>query len=285
MKTTLVPLFIAVSSMAFAQSWNLTGNSGTTPPSNFIGTIDDQELVIKTNNMERLKVFNGPYANGIAIGNSAAAGTVNGAKLELATVLCNGCASRWSVASDAVIRTLGSHNLEFHMPNDNAVDPNSDTSTPNSSGITRIKFTDSVHPSSLVVFNTGKVTVGTDQYDNDPNFIFYVRKGIKAEQIKVENPATNGWADYVFKKDYKLRSLEDVEKHISEKGHLPNIPSAGEVEKNGINLGEMDAKLLEKIEELTLYSIEQNKTLKQQSDKIEKLEKQLLLLLLSEKTK
>ncbi|WBV55580.1 cell wall anchor protein [Chryseobacterium daecheongense] len=284
MKTTLVPLFIAVSSMAFAQSWNLTGNSGTTPPSNFIGTIDDQELVIKTNNMERLKVFNGPYANGIAIGNSAAAGTVNGAKLELATVLCNGCASRWSVASDAVIRTLGSHNLEFHMPNDNAVDPNSDTSTPNSSGITRIKFTDSVHPSSLVVFNTGKVTVGTDQYDSDPNFIFYVRKGIKAEQIKVENPATNGWADYVFKKDYKLRSLEDVEKHISEKGHLPNIPSAGEVEKNGINLGEMDAKLLEKIEELTLYSIEQNKTLKQQSDKIEKLEKQLLLLL-SEKTK
>ncbi|MFP7656910.1 cell wall anchor protein [Chryseobacterium proteolyticum] len=231
MKTTLVPLLLAVSSMAFAQSWNLTGNSGTTPPSNFIGTIDDQELVIKTNNMERLKVFNGPYANGIAIGNSAAAGTVNGAKLELATVLCNGCASRWSVASDAVIRTLGSHNLEFHMPNDNAVDPNSDTSTPNSSGITRIKFTDSVHPSSLVVFNTGKVTVGTDQYDNDPNFIFYVRKGIKAEQIKVENPATNGWADYVFKKDYKLRSLEDVEKHISEKGHLPNIPSAGEVEK------------------------------------------------------
>ncbi|MDC8106360.1 cell wall anchor protein [Chryseobacterium sp. B21-037] len=284
MKTTLVPLLLAVSSMAFAQSWNLTGNSGTTPPSNFIGTIDDQELVIKTNNMERLKVFNGPYANGIAIGNSAAAGTVNGAKLELATVLCNGCASRWSVASDAVIRILNSRNMEFHMPNDNAVDPNSDTSTPNSSGITKIKFTDSVHPSSLVVFNTGKVTVGTDQYDNDPNFIFYVRKGIKAEQIKVENPATNGWADYVFKKDYKLRSLEDVEKHISEKGHLPNIPSAGEVEKNGINLGEMDAKLLEKIEELTLYSIEQNKTLKQQSDKIEKLEKQLLLLL-SEKTK
>jgi hypothetical protein len=293
MRTKLLPLFIAVSSMAFAQSWNLTGNSGTTPSANFFGTIDDKEIVFKTNNIERLKVFNGPYANGIAIGNSAAVGTVNGARLEIATVLCNGCASRWSVASDAVIRTLGSHNLEFHMPNDNAIDPNSDTSTPNSSGVTRIKFTDSVHPSSLIVFNTGKVTVGTDQYDNDPNYIFYVRKGIKAEQIKVENPATNGWADYVFKKDYKLRSLDDVERHIEEKGHLPNIPSAKEVEKDGINLGEMDAKLLEKIEELTLYSIEQNKqiktlqeenkTLKSQSEDIKELKKQVQQLLSTKK--
>ncbi|MDT3406988.1 UNVERIFIED_CONTAM: hypothetical protein QE387_001305 [Pseudacidovorax intermedius] len=70
-----------------------------------------------------------------------------------------------------------------------------------------------------------------------------------------------------LKKDYKLRTLDEVERHIAEKGHLPNIPSATEVEKNGINLGEMDAKLLEKIEELTLYSIEQNKQIKQlQSD-------------------
>lgn len=293
MRTKLVPLFIAVSCMAFAQSWNLTGNSGTTPPTNFFGTIDDKEIVFKTNNMERLKVFNGPYANGIAIGNSAAAGTVNGARLELVTVLCNGCASRWAVASDAVVRTLGSKNLEFHMPNDNATDPNADVTTPNSPGITKIKFTDSVHGSSLVVFNTGKVTVGTDQYDNDPNYIFYVRKGIKAEQIKVENPATNGWADYVFKKDYRLRSLEEVEKHIGQKGHLPNIPSAQEVEKDGINLGEMDAKLLEKIEELTLYSIEQNKqikvlqeenkTLKSQSEDIKELKKQVQQLLSTKK--
>ncbi|WP_128414630.1 hypothetical protein [Chryseobacterium sp. Leaf201] len=139
----------------------------------------------------------------------------------------------------------------------------------------------------------GKVTVGTDQYDNDPNYIFYVRKGIKAEQIKVENPAANGWADYVFKKDYKLRTLEEVENHIAEKGHLPNIPSAAEVEKNGINLGEMDAKLLEKIEELTLYSIEQNKQIKQlqeenkvlksQSEDIIELKKQVQKLISAKK--
>jgi hypothetical protein len=282
MRTKLVPLFIVVSSMAFAQSWNLTGNTGTTPPTNFFGTIDDKEIVFKTNNIERLKVFNGPYANGIAIGNSAAVGTVNGARLELTSILCNGCGSRWAVPSDIVVRNLGSRNIEFHMPNNNVEDPNSDVTTPNSSGITKIKFTDGVHKSNLVVFNTGKVTVGTDQYDSDPNYIFYVKKGIKAEQIKVENPATNGWADYVFKKDYKLRSLDEVEKHIEEKGHLPNIPSAKEVEKDGINLGEMDAKLLEKIEELTLYVIQQNKQMKEdrerlkiQTEKMTKLELEL----------
>ncbi|WP_370901329.1 hypothetical protein [Chryseobacterium gossypii] len=80
-----------------------------------------------------------------------------------------------------------------------------------------------------------------------------------------------------------------MEKHIQEKGHLPNIPSAEKVVKEGINLGEMDAKLLEKIEELTLYSIEQNKQIKQlqeenkilksQTQKIEKLEQQVQKLL------
>lgn len=286
MKTKLIPLALITSSFVFGQ-WNLTGNTGTTPSNNFFGTIDDQEIVIKTNNLEKMRIFAGPYANGFSIGNPGAA------KLELATVLCNGCASRWAVPSDVVIRTLGSRNMEFHMPNDNAIDPNADVSTPNSSGITKIKFSDYVHKSSLVIFNTGKVTVGTDQYDNDNDYIFYVGKGIKAERIKVENPALNGWADYVFKKDYKLRTLEEVEKHIADKGHLPNIPSTAEVEKDGINLGEMDAKLLEKIEELTLYSIEQNKQIKQlqeenkvlksQSEDIKELKKQFQELISTKK--
>ena len=81
---------------------------------------------------------------------------------------------------------------------------------------------------------------------------------IKAKEIKVET----GWSDFVFYDNYILPSLEEVENHIKKKGHLKNIPSAKEVEENGILLGEMDAKLLQKIEELTLYIIEQNKTIK-----------------------
>jgi hypothetical protein len=105
----------------------------------------------------------------------------------------------------------------------------------------------------------------------------FVQDGIRTEKVKIDVASANNWADYVFKKEYKLRSLEEVEKHIEENGHLPNIPSAEDVVKNGINVAEMDAKLLEKIEELTLtlYSIEQNKKLQNQAEKIDKLEKQL----------
>jgi heterodisulfide reductase subunit C len=78
-----------------------------------------------------------------------------------------------------------------------------------------------------------------------------------------------GWSDYVFKKDYNLPTLEQVEKHIAEKGHLENIPNEVEVLKNGINLGEMNSKLLQKIEEITLYIIRQEKKNSLQSLEIE----------------
>nr|WP_315030834.1 cell wall anchor protein [uncultured Chryseobacterium sp.] len=275
MKRTVLFILTISSSIIFAQSWNTTGNSGTNPSTHFMGTTDNTNVVFKQNNQQVLKL---DWQN-INIG-SGAPGKGN---LQLALSPCERCFSQWAKPNDAVIRLLDGNNLNIHMDNDNAIDPNSDTTTPNSPKITRVRFSDAVHKSLMVLFNTGKVTVGTDQYDNDPNFIFYVSKGIKAEQVKVENPSGNGWADYVFKKDYKLRSLEEVEKHISQKGHLPNIPSAKEVEKNGINLGEMDAKLLEKIEELTLYSIEQNKQLKSQSEEIKELKEQIQKLLSTKK--
>lgn len=84
---------------------------------------------------------------------------------------------------------------------------------------------------------------------------------IRAHEIKVE---TSNWPDYVFAKDYLLPSLQETEKHIKEKGHLPGIPSAEEVKANGIDLGEMNAKLLQKIEELTLHLIEKDKQLDEQ---------------------
>ncbi|KQW99225.1 DUF4200 domain-containing protein [Flavobacterium sp. Root420] len=77
---------------------------------------------------------------------------------------------------------------------------------------------------------------------------------------KEEKVDMSGWSDFVFKKDYNLPTLQEVEKYINEKGHLENIQ---EVLKNGVNLGEMNAKLLQKIEELTLYMIEQNKEIKE----------------------
>ncbi len=85
------------------------------------------------------------------------------------------------------------------------------------------------------------------------------------------------WPDFVFAKTYGLRPLAEVESYIKAHAHLPEVPSAAQVAKEGINLGEMDATLLKKIEELTLYLIEQNKKLEAQNQKIEALEKQLAI--------
>lgn len=110
-----------------------------------------------------------------------------------------------------------------------------------------------------------KLGIGTN---DTKDFNLAVNGKIRAKEIKVET----GWSDFVFEKNYYLATLEEVEKHIKEKGHLKDIPSAKEVEKNGIFLGEMDAKLLQKIEELTLYTIAQEKQLKAQEEKIKTLE-------------
>ncbi len=65
-----------------------------------------------------------------------------------------------------------------------------------------------------------------------------------------------GFPDYVFEADYKLMSIEELEKYIKQNNHLPNIPSAKDIEENGLSVGEMQVRQMEKIEELTLYIIE-----------------------------
>lgn len=92
--------------------------------------------------------------------------------------------------------------------------------------------------------------------------------------VKVIPPSTP-WPDYVFHKTYKLRPLSEVEQFIQQNHHLPEVPSAAEVEKNGLDLGKNQAVLLKKIEELTLYTIEQNKKLEAQNEKLALMEKKI----------
>ncbi|MEE3998767.1 hypothetical protein V1T75_00345 [Tenacibaculum sp. FZY0031] len=118
--------------------------------------------------------------------------------------------------------------------------------------------------------STGNIGIGTT---DTKGFKLGVNGKVTATEVKIATYAN--WSDFVFEKSYKLPSLENVEQHIKEKGHLKDIPSAEEVEKNGFYLGEMDAKLLQKIEELTLYTIQQEKKLKKQNSKINKQQKEL----------
>lgn len=98
---------------------------------------------------------------------------------------------------------------------------------------------------------------------------------IIAEEVKVQLRAS--WPDYVFGSNYKLMPLEQLEQSINANKHLPNIPAAADVEKNGIMLGDMNKKLMEKVEELTLYIIDINKKNTALTQKVEKLEKQMAI--------
>jgi hypothetical protein len=93
----------------------------------------------------------------------------------------------------------------------------------------------------------------------NPGSKLAVNGNIRAKEIKVE---TANWPDYVFEPGYELPSLKAIKKHIQENGRLPNIPSANEIEANGLELGEMNRLLLEKTEELTLILIEKDREIR-----------------------
>lgn len=105
----------------------------------------------------------------------------------------------------------------------------------------------------LNILKNGNIGIGT----KSPDMKLTVKGNIHAEEVKIDLnvPAP----DYVFKKNYDLRTIEEVEKFIKENSHLPEIPSAKEFEQNGVMQAEMDMNLLKKIEELTLYTIQQQK--------------------------
>ena len=100
----------------------------------------------------------------------------------------------------------------------------------------------------------GNVGIGT----TNPTSKLTVAGNIHAQEVKVTVNA-GLVPDYVFANDYKLKSLDEVEDYIKQNSHLPEIPSASEIEKNGLMLAEMNLNLLKKIEELTLYMIEMKK--------------------------
>jgi len=117
----------------------------------------------------------------------------------------------------------------------------------------------------LTIAHTGEVAIGSAAVMATGHLLSVDGK-IACEEVRVE--ASDNWPDYVFTSGYVLRPLDEVKKHIAEEGRLPGFPAAGEIEANGFELGEMQRKMMEKIEELTLYIL-------QQEEKMQSLQKQL----------
>jgi hypothetical protein len=107
----------------------------------------------------------------------------------------------------------------------------------------------------MTITTAGNVGIGTI----NPTYKLAVLGTIRATEVRVET----GWSDFVFDDNYKLRSLDEVEKYIQQNKHLPDIPSASEIQQDGLAVGESQTKMMQKIEELTLYVIDLQKEIDQ----------------------
>lgn len=143
-------------------------------------------------------------------------------------------------------------------------------SDPDDQFIMRSTPTDTT-PSLVVDLDGNWVTIATDT--PKPGYELSVNGQVVCEELLVEDMVN--WPDYVFETSYPLRPLSEVEAHILAKKHLPGIPTAEEVKRDGLPIGEMQKRMMEKIEELTLYVIDQNKRLATQEQRILELQAQL----------
>lgn len=165
--------------------------------------------------------------------------------------------------------TVGEYGMEY--------DPNSFPSDFGKQGINfwkptgshRGNGTDGFANYILFLNNDGNIGMGVTPDKINAAYKLSVNGAIRATKVVVEI----GWADYVFHKDYKLMPLNELEKFVNANKHLPNIPTSDEIKEKGLDVGDVQAKQMEKIEELTLYIIEMNKKIQEQNQQLVELEK------------
>jgi hypothetical protein len=249
---------------------------------------EDKNIELFTNNTRRMAINN---SGQVVIGNPSpdSIAAHAGSKLIVdgeITVLAN-CASPQDATSfkmcfnnngDAQMRIAEDRNFEIMMGFERYFSINTGGQATFGDPFSAIPHPDARLTVDGAVFISpegGSMTDISDIEINDDHllvdtFLLWVDGGIVSEELALSN--AKDWADFVFEEDYQLPSLESVEAHIKAKGHLPNIPSAAEV-KEGYNLHDMNKRLLQTIEELTLHTIEQDKQQKALLERIEELER------------
>jgi hypothetical protein len=271
-------ILVATSTTVDAQ-WDLSGNN-LNANNKFLGTKSTslfKDLIIKTNSAEvmRIKGVPGPNYHYIGIGMNTTTmpdplnqfhvhdGTIRitgqnasgGPMILFGGTATTSVGGEWGIEYTNATANTG---LNFWKP----------FGSTNGGGNYFMFLSDNGNVGINTDNPTARFTVNGKTLMGDPalvnintigNYNLYVQNGILTEKLRVAVVNSATWADYVFAEDYKLQSLKEVAAFIEEYNHLPGVPSAKEVEKEGVDMVEMDATLLSKIEELTLYIIEQDK--------------------------
>ena len=265
MKKLIATLSILMVYFTNAQSWDLAGNSGIAI-SNYLGTTDTKPIIFKTNSLERM-IINSD--GNVGIGTSLPTNKLD--VIGTGRFRSSTTGDTFQISNDEQTVNTGSDLLwlSYAQYQTNSVGALTITSRNANNQI----------ETALSVRANGKTFMGTEFNNlavtncNDcSSYRLFVKDGIKTEKVKVEFANVNGWADYVFNDDYKLMSLNEIEKFIIKNKHLPEVPTAEEVVKNGIELKEMNVLLLKKVEEITLLLIKVNKKVEVLENKIKSIE-------------
>lgn len=255
--------------------WSLTGNSGTVDGTTFIGTTDNVPFNIRVNNQKAgridpalfntfygyrsgnanttasLNTANGYYA--LSSNTTGSLNTANGSQALYSNI--TGYGNTANGGGTLFSNTTGNLNTVYGYNSGDGITTGSRNTIIGANVIglpadlsNTIILADGSGNKKLYINNSGNVGIGT----TNPTHKLSVNGAIRAKEISVNT----GWSDFVFDDNYKLCSLTEVEQFIKTNKHLPEIPSQQEVEKNGVQLGDISSKLLMKIEELTLYMIE-----------------------------
>jgi hypothetical protein len=238
-----------------SDAWSRTGNAGTTAGSNFLGTTDEQPLLLQAAGHLGLQVQ--PSGN-VSVGTPTA---VANSRLTV-----DGTIGFPNVAAPMFfIYPSGTLNAEKPVIMHSPAFPGYGLYYRDDGDRFVMKSSPSDSTPSLVVdLDSNWVAIASDL--GKPGYELSVNGQIVCEDILIQDSSL--WPDYVFEPGYALRPLEEVEAHIRENKHLPGVPNAATVAKDGLRVSDMNKRMMEKIEELTLYIIDQNKRLAAQEQRI-----------------
>jgi uncharacterized coiled-coil protein SlyX len=261
-------------------SWKIGGNTGTTPDTNFLGSTDSAGLMFKTNSIQ--SGYIDIVHNNTSLGQASLIGNLSGFQNTALGyfVLKGNTTGNYNTAvggSSGNNNTTGVQNTFLGWNTGSGITTGSYNTIlgANVTGLAptlskNIVIADGAGNRRINVDSAGNVAIGTT---DAKGYKLAVNGSSIFERVKVK-PFIN-WPDYVFEDRYVLPPLKDIESFIKKNNHLPEVSSSDEIEKNGIDLGDNQTILLKKVEELTLYVIEQNKIAEHQQEQINKLKQQL----------
>lgn len=269
-----------------------TASYGSDVNNNFLGTTDNQPLVIATNSKERLRIsttgritfhnndISPNNVNNLYLGGGNTTTYTDGGNYANTAV---GLGSLALISSGYQNLAVGSNALRLNTSGKNNIGLGYNAGTNITTGSDNILIGSGVDaPISATADNqinignqvfgyNGQIAIGSytdiaQAFSNSPGYKLIVKDGIRTEKVRVDLSGVNDWADDVFEDNYDLLPIENLREFIEINRHLPGIPKAEQLVDEGIDVVEMDSNLLRKIEELTLYNIElydENKRLKE----------------------